>query len=84
MTPIKTTLSALAFALAGFAVQANAAIHSSCADDRAGLQMAPLVAEDGSDKTPLVMWIESRNQEVAEGGSEHTRAGVTGEQQSRV
>jgi hypothetical protein len=84
MTSIKATLSAVAFALAGFAVHANAAVQQSCADDRACFQLAPTVAENGSDKTPLVMWIESRGQMVAEGGSEHTRAGMAGERQSRV
>ena len=84
MTPIKTTLSALAFAFAGFAVHANAAAQPSSTDDRACFQLTPKVAENGSDKTPLVMWIESRGQMVAEGGSEHTRAGMAGDQQSRV
>lgn len=84
MTPIKTTLSALAFALAGFAVHANAAVQQTGAEPRTGLQLAPNVAENGSDKTPLVMWIEGRGQMVAEGGSEHTRVGVAGHQQSRV
>ena len=84
MTSIKTTLSAVAFALAGFAVHANAAVQKTVADDCACFQLAPEVAENGSDKTPLVMWIESRGQMVAEGGSEHTRAGMAGDQQSRV
>ena len=84
MTPIKTTLSAVAFALAGFAAHANAAVQHTGGDERTCFQLAPKVAENGSDKTPLVMWIESRGQMVAEGGSEHTRVGVAGHQQSRV
>jgi hypothetical protein len=84
MTPIKTTLFAVVFALAGFAVDANAAVQHTSAGERACFQLAPKVAENGSDKTPLVMWIESRGQMVAEGGSEHTRAGMAGDQQSRV
>lgn len=75
MKRFKTSLTALAFAFAGFAVHANAAAQKSCADDSHCFQLAPKVAENGSEKTPLGMWIESRGQVVAEGGSEHTAIG---------
>jgi hypothetical protein len=75
MKRLKIALTAIGFTLAGIAIDAGAATRTTCADQGQCFQLAPKVAENGSDQTPLGMWIQNHGQTVAEGGSEHTAIG---------
>jgi hypothetical protein len=75
MKRFKIAITAIAFTLAGIAIDAGAATQKPCVDQNQCFQLAPKVAENGSDQTPLGIWIQNHGQTVAEGGSEHTAIG---------
>lgn len=68
MNNITRFLTAIVFSVAGVAAHANAAVEQSSCGSSTCFQLTPLVAEDGSSRTP-------QGQLVAENGSSHTPQG---------